>query len=114
MRISDWSSDVGSSVLSGPGGRWTTSARTPSSGCAPRATCREAAAGMKDDGTTTTTTTLGTGLGTTGLAAPLGDPLAAAAAGRALHRDRKSVMEGKSGAVRVDSGGRLLIQKKKK
>src|SRR3546814_2690737 len=63
---------------SGPGGRWTTSARTPSSGCAPRATCREAAAGMKDDGTTI--------LGTTGLAAPLGGSLAAAEAARALHR----------------------------
>src|SRR3546814_20145898 len=41
---------------------------------------------MKDDGTTTTLGTLGTTLGTTGLAAPLGDSLAAAEAGRALHR----------------------------
>src|SRR3546814_17895983 len=41
---------------------------------------------MKDDGTTTTLGTLGTTLGTTGLEAPLGDPLAAAEAGRALHR----------------------------
>src|SRR3546814_12056852 len=35
-------------------------------------------------------------------------------AAQGLHADRKSVVWGKSGAVRVDLGGRRIIKKKKK
>src|SRR3546814_11069479 len=42
----------------------------------------------------------------------LGGPLSIADRTTALEVDRKSVVEGKSGSVRVDLGGRRIIKKK--
>src|SRR3546814_12849486 len=90
MRISDWSSDVCSSDLPVTAGALTAAVLF----IAERA---ETLVGI-----------WGLGLAPTGERDPLG--LRRAALG--LIRDRKSVVEGKSGSVRVDLGGRRIIKQK--
>src|SRR3546814_12892190 len=99
MRISDWSSDVCSSDL--PGGaerRWPRNAcgRARLPAFAERAGLAAGRAGIQP------------GRADTGTTGRLGG--AATATGRRAE-DRKSVVEGKSVSVRVDLGGRRIMNK---
>src|SRR3546814_17579877 len=110
MRISDWSSDVCSSDLvavrgAGPGrsrpGADRLARRGPGLGSHPGAR-RRAGHGA-------------TAHGIAGVRGPTGGRDRAARRRRgAGSRDRKSVVEGKRVAVRVDLGGRRSLKKKKK
>src|SRR3546814_10972498 len=101
MRISDWSSDVCSSDLSG---------RTEAAHAGDGGTSRQhRGAG---NGTGGTDGRAGAKLRRAGDEAG-GDARTADAATDQRERERKSVVEGKSVSVRVDIGGRRLIKKKK-
>src|SRR3546814_18252591 len=107
MRISDWSSDVCSSDLTGcAGGGWRAS-------CAAKPAM--SAAHCCDD----TGSRVGTAPGVAAVLPP-GPGLAQPSSREASRRrarwpdriDRKSVVEGKSVSVRVDLGGRRILKKK--
>src|SRR3546814_20453728 len=102
MRISDWSSDVCSSDLLSPTSlrRRGVDGRPPLPRSRPLAT-RQARPGRAEPPSRPPTTT---------------ERWACATPGRAalLRLDRKSVVEGNSGEVRVDLGGRRSIKKKTK
>src|SRR3546814_14084592 len=102
MRISDWSSDVCSSDLGGPWSARTVCGRRRGRRSPRRRGCRDRRfAGDRVQ-----------------ISARMrrreewGARSAEHHPGRSIVRDRKSVVEGKSVSVRVDLGGRRIIQKK--
>src|SRR3546814_18769320 len=98
MRISDWSSDVCSSDLASGN-----DPRSPRNATIPRR--RADAARVRNTRPRSWSGCARTGAGAAGIAAK--------ARPASRREDRKSVVEGKSGSVRVDLGGRRIIKKKK-
>src|SRR3546814_13539190 len=100
MRISDWSSDVCSSDLVEPVAVSTTATRPPVARSAASTSAPRARSISGTGQSMATASRSGTS------SAPYPEDSRRSA-------DRKSVVEGKRGSVRVDVGGRRIIKKKK-
>src|SRR3546814_17719329 len=107
MRISDWSSDVCSSDLSGAKRAETGAGNAPRSGNSAGSAHREAACsqcGCRDDGT---------GAELRGARDQPGRNAGTKESEAEQGQDRKSVAKGKSVSVRVNHGGRVIIKTKR-
>src|SRR3546814_19103369 len=111
MRISDWSSDVCSSDLA-PRPAQTEPASDRHRTASPGTVHRRIACFLRHGRASPVTDAYRPGGRSGAPAAPCGSP-GLGVGFKGVRRDRKSVVAGKSGSVRVDLGGCRIIQKKK-